>query len=198
MSTLSTGLHDVANDHLATVVTYLEMTEPQAQTPHPFPTDAAVDHQKLSVAAYLDIFRAVGAPWLWTSRLTLPETELASILNHPDVETWIIQNDGGTIGLLELDFREPDACELAFFGLTQAATGKGLGKPMMSLAQSRAFSRPISRFHVHTCTLDSLQALTFYRRSGFTPYKRAVEIFADPRASGVHSKEAGAHIPFLS
>ena len=65
-------------------------------------------------------------------------------------------------------------------------------------ALARVWSRPgMSRFFVHTCTADSPQALGFYRSSGFTPYKRAIEIADDPRLAGVLPLEAAGHVPVI-
>ena len=52
---------------------------------------------------------------------------------------------------------------------------------LMRRALERAWSRPISRFWVHTCTLDHQAAVEFYQRSGFTAFKRGVEVVDDPR-----------------
>ena len=65
----------------------------------------------------------------------------------------------------------------------------------MEHAIAEAFARPITRFWVHTCTLDDPRALTFYRRSGFTPVAQEVEIAPDPRLNGLLPEDAGAHIP---
>ena len=56
---------------------------------------------------------------------------------------------------------------------------------------------PIERFWVHTCTLDSPQALGFYIRSGFAPVERQIEVFDDPRLTGVLPETAAPHIPVL-
>jgi GNAT superfamily N-acetyltransferase len=75
--------------------------------------------------------------------------------------------------------------------------GKGAGRLLMNEAIRRAFARPAQRFFVHTCTLDSPGALTFYMRSGFTPYRRAIEVADDPRLHGFLPREAAPHIPLL-
>ena len=67
----------------------------------------------------------------------------------------------------------------------------------MDQAITMAWARPISRFHVHTCTLDHPSALGFYIRSGFTPTKRMVEIADDPRLSGVMPETCAPQIPIL-
>ena len=41
----------------------------------------------------------------------------------------------------------------------------------MNRALELAWSRPISRVWVHTCTFDHPSALAFYQRSGFLPFR---------------------------
>ncbi len=195
--TLPAGHHQVPNGHLAAVITYLEMTVPFLTAPMTFPNGVSASREKLSVAEYRQLFLAIGAPWLWQSRLVMAAEILDAIISHDQVETWIIRTPEKAIGLVELDFRPAEDCELAFFGLVPDATGKGLGRPMMALAQTQAFERKIKRLHLHTCTLDAPQALGFYQKSGFIAYKRSVEIFADPRLNGVLPKDTGAHVPCL-
>jgi hypothetical protein len=67
----------------------------------------------------------------------------------------------------------------------------------MNEAVSRAFAQPISRFFVHTCSLDHPGALPFYMRSGFKPYRRAIEVADDPRLLGFLPLEAAPHVPVL-
>jgi hypothetical protein len=50
---------------------------------------------------------------------------------------------------------------------------------------------------VHTCTLDHPAALGFYIKSGFTPFHRAIETFADPRLDGTLPVDAAPHVPSL-
>ena len=88
--------------------------------------------------------------------------------------------------------------ELAYFGLVAEEIGNGAGRWLMNEALSRVWSRPQTRrLFVHTCTADSPQALGFYRASGFTPYKRAIEIADDPRLAGVLPREAAGHVPVI-
>ncbi|MBM3929314.1 MAG: GNAT family N-acetyltransferase, partial [Sphingomonadales bacterium] len=54
------------------------------------------------------------------------------------------------------------------------------------------------RVWVHTCTLDHPKALGFYRASGFAPYKRTVETFHDPRATGILPVDTAPHVPYLA
>jgi GNAT superfamily N-acetyltransferase len=100
-------------------------------------------------------------------------------------------------GLLELDFRTTGECELAFFGVTDEYVGSGAGRVMMNFALREAWSHPIERFWVHTCTLDHPRALDFYVRSGFAPYKRQIEVCDDPRVTGVLPRSCAPGVPVL-
>jgi ribosomal protein S18 acetylase RimI-like enzyme len=75
--------------------------------------------------------------------------------------------------------------------------GRGAGRLMMNAAIRRAFAKPIHRFVVHTCSLDHPEALGFYIRSGFVPYRRAIEIADDPRLAGHLSPHAAPQVPIL-
>jgi len=150
------------------------------------------------VPQYRDLYARVGAEdWLWFSRLGMPPAALEAIIRHPKVEIFVITRDGRDEGLLELDLRVAGECELAFFGLTKALLGQGAGRTLMTAAIDRAWSHPIRRFWVHTCTLDHPDALSFYIRSGFRPYRRQIEIADDPRLTGVLPDTAAPHVPII-
>ena len=147
---------------------------------------------------YRALFRQIGAPWLWFSRLILDEAHLASIIQHPKVELLSVRDsDGREVGMVELDFREPHECELAFIGLVPELSGQGHGKWLLAEAVRRAWREGVERVHVHTCSLDHPAALSAYRRAGFTPYKRAVERFPDPRLLGILPKDCAPQIPMI-
>lgn len=195
---LSDGYHDVRQGKLAMVVTHLEMTAPARLRPAPLPEGVTFRQVTPDLAWYRDIFRRVGAEeWLWFSRLRMSDDKLQAILTDPKVAFFTLTKDGKDEALLELDFRTDGACELAYFGLTPALIGAGAGRYLMNEAISRAWAHPIKRFHVHTCTIDSAQALPFYIRSGFTPIRRQVEIADDPRLTGELPETAGPHVPLL-
>ena len=99
--------------------------------------------------------------------------------------------------MLEFDFRQEGECELTFFGLSGTLIGGPAGRWLMNWAIERAWSRPIKRFWLHTCTLDHPSALDFYKRSGFQPFRFEVEILEDPRLSGRARKGAAAHVQLL-
>ena len=187
----------LAASELAAVVTFLEMREdPRSQVP--------VSPLRLrrietpDVDAYRALFRLVGAPWLWFSRLIMDDAALRAIIGDPQVELFaVVDKTDREVGMLELDFRESGQCELAFLGLVTDLSGQGHGRWLLAEAISRAWREGIERVHVHTCSLDHPAALPAYRRAGFTPYKRAIERFPDPRLLGILPIDAAPQIPLL-
>ncbi|HDY95832.1 MAG: GNAT family N-acetyltransferase [Sulfitobacter litoralis] len=194
---LTDGYHDVPLGKLAMVVTHLEMREAAPSRDVPAPEGVTLRALSPTLDWYRDIFRRVGQDWLWFGRLTKTDAELQALLSDADTQFFTLTKDGSDEALLELKFTADGTCELAYFGLTPALIGSGAGRYLMNHAIRTAWARPISRFHLHTCTLDSPQAMSFYIRSGFTPYKRQVEVADDPRLIDLLDKDAGAHVPTI-
>ena len=191
----SDGTADLPPGKIAAVVTFLELR--QAPDLPPAGGEWTLDPIGPDLDRYRALFRRVGEPWLWFSRLVMPEAELRVILADERVEAFALRTGGEDIGLLELDFRTPGECELAFLGAVPEKIGSGAGRFLMGRAVARAFARPIRRLFVHTCTLDHPGALAFYLQAGFRPYTRAVEIADDPRLSGHLPPEAAPQIPLF-
>jgi GNAT superfamily N-acetyltransferase len=153
--------------------------------------------ERPNLEEYRALFHRVGDSYLWFSRLTLDDGELAAILHDPDDEIYIAADGADVAGWFELDFRTAGECELRFFGLVPAAIGTGAGRWLMNRALERAWARPIRRFWLRTCTLDHPGAVEFYRRSGFRAFKREIEIADDPRLTGVLPRDAAPDVPLL-
>ena len=187
----------IGDGDLAAVVTFLEMhQDPRTDIPPSTLSLRRIERPELD--EYRRLFRLVGEPWLWFSRLILDDAQLAAIVQDPAVELFaVVDESGGEVGLLELDFREPGQCELAFIGLLPGLSGKGHGRWLLAEAVGRAWRDGVTRVHVHTCSLDHPAALVAYRRAGFTPYKRAVERFPDPRLLGILPRDCAPQIPLL-
>ncbi|MGD1880889.1 MAG: GNAT family N-acetyltransferase [Paracoccaceae bacterium] len=194
---LGDGYHDVPDGKLAVAVTHLQMHKPAPLRGVPLPKGLQFETLWKDVAEYRDLFRRIGADWLWFGRLRLPEPELARIITDPKVQLYTLIKHDRPEALLELDFRKDGECELAYFGLTSALIGSGAGAYLMDRAIEIAWLEEITRFHVHTCTIDSPQALPFYIRSGFVPYKRQIEIADDPRCIGLFPADVAAHVPMI-
>jgi GNAT superfamily N-acetyltransferase len=193
---IADGYHDLPPGKLANLVTFLEMHGRPSERFEPR-DDATVAVVRPDADSYRNMFRRIGAPYLWSSRLTMSDRSLQAILDDPDVENYELRRDGSPDGMLELDFREAGSCEIAFFGLVREAQGRGLGRYLMRFALQRAWKRSIDRVWLHTCTLDHPGAIAFYRKCGFEPYKRQFEISDDPRAAGLLPLDAAPHIPLL-
>jgi GNAT superfamily N-acetyltransferase len=187
----------IADGELAAVVTFLEMHERPEGEVSASPLSLR-RIEKPDVDRYRELFRLIGAPWLWFSRLIMDDEKLTAIIADPDVELYAVADEQGRdAGMLELDFREPGQCELAFIGLVPELSGKGHGRWLLLEALSGAWRDGVTRVHVHTCSLDHPAALAAYRRAGFTPYKRAVERFPDPRLLDILPKDCAPQIPLL-
>lgn len=193
---IADGYTDLPPGKIAAVVTYLEMRAAPSPPAGP-PQGWSLAPIGGDLARYRRLYREVGEPWLWSSRVLTADAALQEILDDPQVEALALHADGADIGLLELDFRVAGECELAFLGVVPGAIGNGAGRFLMSAAIQRAFARPVARFWLHTCTLDHPGALAFYLRSGFRAYKRAVEVFDDPRLTGHMPREAAPQAPVI-
>jgi GNAT superfamily N-acetyltransferase len=189
----------VADGEIATIVTSLEMLErPKARALTP--SKLRLDRwREPSPDRYRALFRRVGAPWLWFSRLMMDDATLNAITHHPGVEIYAVTDPRGVeIGLLELDFREAGMAEISFLGVVPELTGRGEGRWLMGNALALAWRKDVERVWVHTCTLDHPKALGFYRAQGFVPYARAIETFSDPRVLGVLPEDAAPQVPLLA
>ena len=194
---LTDGYHVLPPGKLVAVVTWLEMcAAPEAGEPLP---EGVVLHRENDpdVPHYRRLFRAIGETWLWFARLEKSVEELRAILAAKGVEVYWLAAGAETIGLLELDRRVPGEVEITYFGLLERWTGKGLGKAFMAEAIRLAWTPGTKRVWLHTCTLDHPGALGFYRKCGFRPYRRGLEIYDDPRLRGVLAREAAPQVPLL-
>lgn len=195
---LTEGIYDVPSGKMPSIITYLEMTERPAPRLLPPRDDLLLRHVPMpSLDWYRRLFRAVGEPWIWLSRLRMSNAELAAIIHDPLVDVHVLERDGAEIGILELDRRIAGEVELGFFGLVPQAVSTGGGRWLMERALDLAWRPGTGRFWVHTCTLDHPAALAFYRRTGFRVYAQKVEIDADPRLSGLLPRDAAPHAPIL-
>ena len=188
----------VPGDHLATIVTDLEMRVRPALRPIPDSRLRLVRWPAPELAKYRALFARVGAPWLWFSRLVMSDEALSAILTDSAVEVYaVVDPTGIEVGMLELDFRKSPDCEIAYFGLVPELAGGGHGRWLMAQTMGLAWRAGVECVWVHTCTLDHPSALNFYRAQGFFAINREVETFPDPRLTGVLPRDAAPQIPLL-
>jgi GNAT superfamily N-acetyltransferase len=193
------SLASIPAGQLATIVTSLEMRARPTPRALPLSDLRLMRWAPPDLGRYRALFRRVGEPWLWFSRLVMADADVRRIIEDERVHVFAVEDRAGIeIGMLELDFRETAQCELAYFGLVPDLAGQGHGRWLMAQALAMAWVPGVERVWVHTCTLDHPSALNFYRAQGFVPYARAVEIFPDPRLSGHLPRDAAPHVPILA
>jgi GNAT superfamily N-acetyltransferase len=193
------GYTDLPPGKIASVVTFLAMTERPAARPEA-PATTALTLQRLTGAdraLYLEAFNTLGERWMWFSRAAMAPDALSALLDDPGVSAHALIGPDGPCGLLDLDFREANACEIVFFGVYDALVGTGAARWLMNRALELAWRPGIARVWLHTCHFDHPKALDFYRRSGFRPEKLAIEVVDDPRLTGQMRREAAPHIPLI-
>ncbi len=157
-------------------VTYLEMTaRPATPIPH-VPTGsplALIAAENPPVGYFLYLYSAVGADYEWTDWLKHTRQQQEAFVGDPKVELFTLMVDGWPGGFFVLDTRQPDSCDLAFFGLVPQAIGRGLSAWFLASAIHMGWDRPgVTRMTVSTTTLDHPRALAFYQRMGFVPVRR--------------------------
>jgi ribosomal protein S18 acetylase RimI-like enzyme len=195
---LPNGYYQLPAGKLANITNRLEMREKPKRELTAFPIDLHLEPvAKTNLEAYRALFRSVGQDWLWFSRLLMSDENLLSTLSDPGTESFALKRGNTVIGILELSFRELPECELSFFGLIPSEVGSGIGRILIDEAIRRAFEKPISRIWLSTCSHDHPKALSFYRKAGFTPYARFVDVHDDPRVQGKLPLDSATHIPVL-
>jgi GNAT superfamily N-acetyltransferase len=194
---LPDGHSDVPAGKIAAIVTHLEMTARPAPRPDPAGAWSLRRVDSPGLDWFRDLYRRVGEEWLWFSRIRMPDAELAERLHSPGVEVYALVDGESDEGLLELDFRESGQCEIGMFGVTAKLVGRGAGRWLMNRALEIAWSRPVDRVWLHTCSFDHPLALAFYQRSGFRAFRRQVEIADDPRLDGTARRDVARHVPVI-
>jgi GNAT superfamily N-acetyltransferase len=191
------GYHDLPPGKIANVVTYLEMRTPLAVEA---PISSQFEIRRVmqpNLEWYRALYRRIGEPWLWFSRLRMSDIELRAVLDDPKIDVFVLSCGGDDHGLLEFDRRRMPDIEISFFGVTVEMIGKGAGRALLTHCLPLAWKHQPQRVWLHTCTSDHPSALGFYRKFGFVPYKRAIEIEDDPRVTGEMPRSAAPHVPIL-
>lgn len=177
-----------------------------------------VRQTNLKPSDYLRVFRSIGDPWLWYSRLQGSEDKIQQELGNSAVTIFFgfVEGEEEPIALLQVEVsqeKEADSAgfvkeatandtsqsmEICFLGLKREYEGKRIGPAIMRFALEFFLNESgVDRLHLNTCTQDSPRALPFYRKMGFDVERQCVEIVPDPRATGLIDREYAPHIPLL-
>jgi len=181
---------------LRSVITHLEMRAPpwgDGMPPANLPpaSDIRIElASNVSVPFYRSLYNAVGEAWLWWERRVMSDAALSAILSDPAVEIRVLHAGDTVAGYSELDRRRAGDVEVAYFGLTPAFIGRGLGRYLMDVTLRAAWAKETKRVSVHTCTEDHPGALAFYRRAGFCAYRTEAVLIDDPRTGGYFRSQA--------
>ncbi len=153
--------------------TYLEMNDPSELRPSKVeaPPFRLVRVEIPCPELNRFLYAAVGAAWLWYSRLPWNRARWMAWLDRPELETWVAYVSGTPAGYFELEKQAGDKVELVYFGLLPAFVGKGLGGALLTAAGRRAWEMGAARVWVHTCDLDHPRALRNYEARGFRVYR---------------------------
>jgi GNAT superfamily N-acetyltransferase len=156
------------------VRTYLELRSPEElrRAELDDPRVRFVRRDGISTAHYRRIYRDVGARWHWRDRDTWSDERLAAYLARPDISVWECMSDEQSAGFFELERLDDGSVEISYFGLAAPFIGRGIGKAMLTRAVDEAWALGASRVWLHTCTLDSPNALPNYKARGFQEFRR--------------------------
>ena len=121
---------------------------------------------------FLYLYKEVGRKYEWTDWLRSERETLESFLSNKNVVLYSLIIKGEPKGFFVLDFRQLSLCDLAYFGLFDDVTGRGLGKAMMNkVFQAVTEQGNVKTLTVNTNTLDHKSALPLYQKAGFNIYK---------------------------
>ncbi len=163
----------------ATAVTVwsLEMTSPSQMRSGrlPAPLPELRTHHDDEAGTSRGCYAAIGAPWHWVDRADWTLEQWQAWTDRPEhhiVTAWI---DDNLMGYYELE-QQAGAVEIAYFGITVAAMGQGIGGWLLTEALTHAWRLPdTTRVWVHTCSLDAPAALANYEARGMNRFAEHIE-----------------------
>lgn len=183
---------------IETTVTYLEMPRQPTRPTVPAPSGLRLGLQRAenpTVSFYRYLYNSIGAPWAWVNQRLMSDTEIAATIQDEKVELYVLSVAGVPAGMVQLDRREADTVDLAYFGLMPDFIGLGLGGYLLNWGIDQAWSSAPGRVTpgkvtVNTCDLDHPRALPLYQKMGFQPVRREVHRLPHPHLFGL---EVPAH-----
>lgn len=155
-------------------VTFLEMNAKPSALPPPQPRGrcALLRSEKPPAHFYRYLYDTIGADYYWVDRKKLTQEALEKVIHDPLNQLFVLYVEGNPAGMAELDLRKAGTANIAYFGLMPEAIGKRIGYFFLYHTCMNAWTQPIQRLTINTCTLDHPRALPLYQRLGFTAYNR--------------------------
>lgn len=156
--------------------TYLELTSPVKLLLPEKPANVdIVLIENPTASFYLFLYKAVGEEFGWADRLLKTEEELLSIIQHPQVDIYVIYAGEVAAGYAEIDRINPNEYFLTFFGLVSEFRGKGLGKYFLRWIVNKVFEGPAQKLSLDTMDQDHPLALPNYLKAGFQIVDERIE-----------------------
>jgi GNAT superfamily N-acetyltransferase len=171
----SPGKAQVALSRPVDVVrTYLELRTPEQlrRAEADDPRVRFVRRDAITTVHYRRLYNEVGARWHWLDRNAWTDEHLAAHLMRPEISVWECMVGDESAGFFELEKLSDGSVEISYFGLAPAFIGRGIGKVMLTRAADEAWALGASRVWLHTCTLDSPNALPNYKARGFEEFRQ--------------------------
>lgn len=168
-------------------VTFLRMEAPPVGTPPDFPPGASVVRlARCSVPFYRYLYDTVGRDYVWWLRRTVPDAEIAALLERPEISIHVLYQGGEPAGFYELERRGSEhGTNLAYFGLLPHAIGRGAGRALLRHAIDIAWAESPRLLTVNTCTADHPRALPNYVEAGFRIMRTLRELWPVPLRLGL-------------
>jgi len=167
---------------LETVVTHLEMTVRPAQRLRA-PTGmylAMMRAPNIPLHYYRYLYDVVGRPHNWVDRRVMSDEQLSERIHAEGIDIVVLYANGAPAGYYELDFSTEKEVTLAYFGIVEDFTGRGLGPYLLSEALAHAWRPEVEKVKVETCTFDHPAALPLYQKAGFEPVARENRTLTEP------------------
>jgi GNAT superfamily N-acetyltransferase len=149
------------------IVTYLEMTSPDALTPAPVIPTVTLVRATPEVTRALTV--RIGTPYKWEGA-SFTDAQWSEYLSV--AESWMVTSNNEPAGLADYTLRGNEV-EITTFGLVPEFVGKGIGAHALTLALQKAWTLTptVERVWLHTSTLDHPNALPSYRKRGLRPFR---------------------------
>jgi GNAT superfamily N-acetyltransferase len=150
-------------------ITYLELLPGEELRPPSRPEPSGfVTRQVRDPAVNADLYRRVGAGYVWIDRLRWSDAEWQRWADR--VETHVVEVDGTIAGYWELERQSDANAKIPIFGLLGEFQGRGIGGHALMAALRRG--RELApRVWLTTCTLDGPHALPNYLARGMRPFR---------------------------
>ena len=176
---------------LKQVVTTMELRELQHR-PAPLPLNtkvALLRAERPTVSFYRYLYNTIGESAFWCERRQLDDDAIGALLADPEIEIYVLYVGGVPAGFAELDLRETDEIELAYFGLIPEFLGPGLADYLLGWVVDEAWRRGPARLWLSTTNFEHPTVLAAYQKAGFLAVGQQTHQIDDPRATGVLPKD---------